>query len=217
MHHQQPRSTHAETLSGLYAITDAQQRDHRQLLRDVEQALLGGARIIQFREKGQDPQQRQATALALRALTHQYQALFIVNDDPQLAASIQADGVHLGQDDADIKTARNLLGNEAIIGVSCYNRFELAEQACMGGADYVAFGRFFPSGTKPTAVPADIDLLRHAKQALSLPIVAIGGITQENARILINAGADMLAVVGGVFDQPDIAKSAQQIQRLFDL
>ena len=216
-----------EKLSGLYAITDATQTDTQQLLADVEQALLGGARIIQYRDKSreksreksldksQNPQRRLETANALRELTHAHAALLIINDDPQLAKAVQADGVHLGQDDADIEAARELLGENAIIGVSCYNRFELAQQASAQGADYIAFGRFFASRTKPQAALAGIELLRQAQQELAISIVAIGGITADNGGELINAGADMLAVIDDIFGQTDIKAAAQRYRSIF--
>jgi thiamine-phosphate pyrophosphorylase len=202
-------------LRGLYAITDAQQNNDRQLLADVEQALRGGASIVQYRDKSQDPQRRLNNAIALRALTQRYAALFIINDDPQLADSAQADGIHLGQDDTDIEAARTLLGQEAIIGISCYNRFELAQQASAAGADYVAFGRFFTSQTKPQARQAELDLLRRAQHELAIPVAAIGGITANNADTLIQAGADMLAVVHDLFAQDDIEAAARRYQPLF--
>ena len=208
---------HHNRLAGLYAITDASQTNNQQLLDDVEQALLGGARILQYRDKRNDAQRRQQTALALRELTRYHQALLIINDDPQLAKSVHADGVHLGQDDAAIKTARSLLGECAIIGVSCYNRFELAQQASDNGANYIAFGRFFPSRTKPNAAPADLGLLHRAQQELDIPVAAIGGITTENAADLINAGADMLAVIDDLFGKTDIKAAAQRYQRYFPI
>jgi thiamine-phosphate pyrophosphorylase len=214
-------------LSGLYAITDATQTDTRQLLADVEQALLGGARIIQYRDKSreksrdnsrdksQDPQHRHNIASALRELTHAHAALLIINDDPQLAKAVRADGVHLGQDDVNIQAARKLLGKNAIIGVSCYNRFELAQQASAQGADYIAFGRFFASRTKPQAALADIELLHQAQRELAIPVVAIGGITADNGGDLIRAGAHMLAVVDDIFGQADIKAAAQRYHKIF--
>jgi thiamine-phosphate pyrophosphorylase len=202
-------------LQGLYAITDAAQDDGQRLLTDVEQALRGGARIIQYRDKSDDPQRRQDSAAGLRALTRRYAALLIINDDPQLAKLVQADGIHLGQDDADMAAARALLGDDAIIGVSCYNRFELAQQASVNGADYIAFGRFFASRTKPHAVRAELDLLRRAQQELAIPVAAIGGITAENAGDLIAAGADMLAVVADLFGHDDIEAAARRYRRCF--
>jgi thiamine-phosphate pyrophosphorylase len=208
-----------KNLSGLYAITDATQTDTQQLLADVEQALLGGARIIQFRDKSRDKSQNQQrrlkTANALRQLTRTHAALLIINDDPLLAKAVQADGVHLGQDDANIAAARKLLGENAIIGVSCYNRFELAQQASEQGADYIAFGRFFASRTKPQAALASIELLHRAQQELAISIVAIGGITADNGGQLINAGAHMLAVVDDIFGQTDIKAAAQRYRTIF--
>jgi len=203
-------------LAGLYAITDASHTDPETLARAVELALRGGARLIQYRDKTRQPARRARCAKMLRALTHRHRALLIINDDCRLADAVQADGVHLGRDDACIAEARALLGPAAIIGVSCYNRYQLARQAAAAGADYVAFGRFHPSRTKPDAVQADRELLRRAKRELNIPLVAIGGITAANARPLIDAGADMLAVVGDLFSQPDIEAAARQYQPLFN-
>lgn len=204
-----------QKLAGLYAITDATQTNPQKLIADVEQALLGGAAIIQYRDKSTHQQQRLESATALQKLCRQHDALFIINDDEQLAKATQADGVHLGQEDTDIEAARRLLGANAIIGVSCYNRFELAADAVAQGADYIAFGRFFNSRTKPHAALADIAPLQRAKQELTIPVVAIGGITADNGSRLIDAGADMLAVVDDVFGQSDIKYAAQCYQKLF--
>lgn len=204
-----PRCTR---LRGLYAITDARETDPDAIAHAVEQALHGGARIIQFRDKSCDHPRRLRTAQALRELTHQHHALLIINDDVALAATCNADGVHIGQHDTELHTARSQLGPQAIIGISCYNRFELAQQAAASGANYVAFGRFFPSKTKPDAVPANLDLIRKAKQELDIPVVAIGGITVQNAAPLLAAGADMLAVINDLFGQADIRTAAQQYQ-----
>ena len=202
-------------LTGLYAITDATQSDTKKLIIDVEQALLGGARIIQYRDKSNNAQQRLKTAHALRELTRQHSAFLIINDEVQLAKDSSADGVHLGADDSSISAARAQLGPTAIIGVSCYNDFSLAKQAENNGADYVAFGRFFPSRTKPHATQANIEILQTAKRELDTSIVAIGGITAENAGELISAGANMLAVVDDIFSQRDIKTAALRYQTLF--
>ncbi len=202
-------------LRGLYAITDARETDPQKIARAVEQALLGGARIVQFRDKSDHRPRRQQTAQALRQLTRRHHALLIINDDVELAAHSEADGVHIGQHDTDLTEARSQLGADALIGVSCYNQFQLARQAAQAGADYIAFGRFFPSTTKPDAVPASLDLIHKAKQELDIPVVAIGGITADNAAPLIEAGADMLAVVDGLFSRPDVCASAEQFQKLF--
>jgi len=202
-------------LTGLYAITNATQTNQQQLINDVEQALLGGARIVQYRDKTTQHKQRCNTARRLRKLTRQHNALFIINDDVTLANDSHADGVHLGQDDLSISAARAQLGPTAIIGVSCYNDFLLAKQASDNGADYIAFGRFFPSRTKPGAIKADLKTLQRAKRELDIPIAAIGGITTENADTLINAGADMLAVVNDIFSRGDIKATALHYQKLF--
>ena len=132
-----------------------------------------------------------------------------------MAVAVGADGVHLGRDDPDINSARARLGNAAIIGVSCYNRLNLAIAAQDAGVDYVAFGRFFPSNTKPQAVQAETELLTEAKKALHIPIVAIGGITPENSAALIEAGTDMLAVIHGLFGQQDVRAAAEQFNQQF--
>lgn len=201
-------------LHGLYAITDARETDPERITHAVEQALLGGARIVQFRDKSNHRPRRLQTARALRKLTHRHGALLIINDDVTLATQSEADGVHIGRHDAELREARAQLGADTIIGVSCYNQFQLAQQAARAGADYIAFGRFFPSRTKPDAVPASLDLLKRAKQELDIPVVAIGGITADNAAPLIEAGADMLAVVDGLFGQADIRAAAEQYRQL---
>ncbi len=201
-------------LRGLYAITDARETKPGTIAHAVEQALHGGASIIQFRDKSCDHPRRLRTAQTLRELTQQHHALLIINDDVALAATCNADGVHIGQHDTELRAARSQLGPQAIIGISCYNRFELAQQAAASGANYIAFGRFFPSKTKPDAVPANLDLIRKAKQELDIPVVAIGGITVKNAAPLLAAGADMLAVINDLFGQADIRTAAQQYQTL---
>ncbi len=202
-------------LSGLYAITDSQMGAERDLPQLVEQALKGGAKIVQYRDKSTDHDRRLADASRLLDLCQRHSACFIINDDVELAAAVAADGVHLGRDDPDIESARRRLGEQAIIGVSCYNRLDLATAAQDAGVDYVAFGRFFPSSTKPQAVEAEIELLIQAKQALHIPIVAIGGITPENGAPLIDAGADMLAVIHGLFGQSDVRAAAEQFNQQF--
>jgi len=202
-------------LAGLYVITDTSIANPEKTITDVEQALAGGARIIQFRDKSRDQSQRLSTAKAIRKSTHAIDALFIVNDDVELAKKVQADGVHLGKDDTHPADARKQLGENCLIGVSCYNRFDLAVTAVSQGADYVAFGSFFPSSTKPNAVKADVDLLHRARQELDIPVAAIGGITLKNGFSLVEAGADMLAVVQGVFGQTDIKAAAEQFCFLF--
>jgi thiamine-phosphate pyrophosphorylase len=198
---------------GLYAITQTEHKSTDTIIAEVEQVILGGAVVIQYRNK----QAQNALLLAgeLVGLCHRYQIPLIINDDVELAIQVAADGVHLGKDDGSIAQARQRLGNHAIIGVSCYNSVEKALEAQGQGADYVAFGRFFPSSSKPLAASAEIDTLHEAKRRLTIPIIAIGGILPENGFALLNAGADLLAVIGGVFTaQPE--QSARAYQVLFE-
>ncbi|MDX1351453.1 MAG: thiamine phosphate synthase [Thiomicrorhabdus sp.] len=202
--------------SGLYVITDTQLMNQHTLATKVEQALKGGAQIVQFRDKVNNSQTKITLAKQLKTLCKIYQAWFIINDDIQLAKTVQADGVHIGKDDSDITSARRALGKQAIIGVSCYNDLERAQEMQELGADYVAFGRFFASKTKPNAPQADISTLTLAKKNLHIPVVAIGGITQNNGHQLIEAGADSLAVIQGVFAHQDVETQSQAIQELFN-
>ena len=200
---------------GLYAITDAGLLPDERLIDAVAAAIRGGARLIQYRDKSHDSARRLAQATALNALCQDHGVPLIINDDVELAFAVGAAGVHLGRDDADITTARARLGPRALIGVSCYDRLDLALNAARAGADHVAFGAFFPSPTKPSEIRAPLDLLQQARARLDLPIVAIGGITPENAAALLAAGADYLAVVSGVFAQPDIQVAARRYATLF--
>jgi thiamine-phosphate pyrophosphorylase len=181
----------------------------------VDEALAGGARIVQYRNKGADHATRREEAGILQQLCRAAGALLIVNDDLELAAAVGADGVHLGRNDADPQEARRRLGRHAVIGVSCYDQLARARAAQALGADYAAFGRFFPSRTKPAAVQAHPRLLRRARRELALPLVAIGGITAENGGPLIAAGAHMLAVVEGVFCAGDVRAAARAMTELF--
>jgi len=203
-------------IAGLYAIADSSYLDANQFVPAVRAALDGGARVIQYRDKKSEPGQREAIAHALNALCRGHAVPFLINDDVALAALVGAAGVHLGRDDQDIAAARAALGDAALIGVSCYDELARARTAQAMGADYVAFGRFFASRTKPQAVPATPELLHAARAELKIPIVAIGGITPENGASLIAAGADALAVIEGVFNQPDIRAAAERYARLFE-
>jgi thiamine-phosphate pyrophosphorylase len=201
---------------GLYAIADSALLTGAELTTRVDAAIAGGAVLVQYRDKGADAAQRHAQARALLACCRIHKVPLLINDDVELAAAIGADGVHLGRDDTSLAAARQRLGPHAIIGVSCYNLLPRAIAAAETSADYVAFGRFFPSQTKPQAVQAEVDLLRLAKHRLHIPLAAIGGITADNGAALIAAGADLLAVIHGVFAQPDIAAAARSIAGLFD-
>ncbi len=202
-------------LHGLYAITP-QYDETQTLLAAVEQAILGGATIVQYRDKSTNSRRRLEQAGALATLCRRYHTLFLVNDDIELALACDAQGVHLGRNDQSLAAARRRLGADAIIGASCYNRLTLALQAQDQGANYVAFGSFFPSAVKPDAVRAELRLLAEAKRRLTVPVAAIGGILPQNAAPLITHGADMLAVISGLFDQHDIKSSAQAFCALFN-
>jgi thiamine-phosphate pyrophosphorylase len=183
----------------------------------ARQALEGGAKLIQYRNKTADAALRIRQAALLADLCREVAAPFIINDHPDLAAELNADGVHLGKQDVSIAEARRRLGEGKIVGVSCYNQLEQALDAERQGADYIAFGAFFVSGTKPQAVTASLELLRRARQKLHIPIVAIGGINLTNAAELILHGASALAVVNGVFAAPNVRYAANQISRLFQV
>lgn len=202
-------------IRGLYAITDPGLSPGLAVLDHVRQALQGGARIIQYRDKTQPFQQQLELARQLKTLCDKHQAWLIINDSIELAQACQAHGLHIGKDDAGLTAAREQLGHKAIIGVSCYNDLARAQSMQHQGADYVAFGRFFPSHTKPNAPQADLDTLHQAKQHLQIPVVAIGGVKADNAHQLIQAGADSVAVIHGVFAQNDIRQAATDISALF--
>jgi len=202
-------------LRGLYAVT-AQRLPADHMLALVGAAIRGGARLVQYRDKTRSRAARMRQAGRLLRLCRAHALPLLVNDDVELAARVGAHGVHLGRDDDSVQNARAVLGEQAIIGVSCYNRPELALQAQQAGADYVAFGRFFASHSKPEAVQADVYLLRDMRSRLDCPIVAIGGITAQNGRPLVAAGADMLAVIHGLFGAEDVASAAAELSALFD-
>jgi len=200
---------------GLYAVTP-DDPDIGSLTRKVRKALAGGARILQYRNKSANAALRREQGTALLALCREARIPFVINDDLDLARAIRADGLHLGRDDVSIAVARAQLGEDKLLGVSCYDRLELALAAREAGADYVAFGSAFPSSTKPEATRAPLSLYREARARLDLPIVAIGGITTENAHNVIEAGADAVAVISALFDSPDVEAAARGFSRLFD-
>ncbi|WP_435628100.1 thiamine phosphate synthase [Candidatus Ferrigenium straubiae] len=202
-------------IKGLYAITP-DESDTAELLHRVRLALRGGARVLQYRNKAADAALRLKQAQALRELAREFGAQLIVNDDVALAQQVEADGVHLGGEDGSIAEARALLGGGRLIGVSCYNRLVLAQEAVWQGADYVAFGSFFASTVKPQAVAATPELLQQARRELAVPIVAIGGITAQNGTQLIEVGADALAVISAVFSAPDVEGAAREFYNLFE-
>jgi len=202
-------------MNQLYAITDSQLLPGEQLFTGVAAALQGGCKLVQYRDKSADTARRQLEAKTLLGLCNQYQAQLIINDDIALAKDIGAHGVHLGQDDLSPVAARIILGNQAIIGVTCHDSLELASKAIKDSANYIAFGRFFSSNTKPDARPAPLSLISEARtQFGKTPIVVIGGITLDNGKQLLTAGADMLAVCHSLFSADDIAAQAKKFIEL---
>lgn len=207
-----------DLIAGLYAVTDELLIPETGFVDRVTAALRGGARVVQYRDKSENRDKRLRQAIGLMSICRDHSATLVINDDVQLAHQIGAPAVHLGQGDLNVRLARLHLGPEVLIGVTCHNSLELAISAQLAGADYVAFGGFHASPTKPGAVQATPDLLRSARKRLALPVVAIGGITPENGKFLVRAGAHALAVVSGIFDQPDaksVEAAAKRYTRLF--
>jgi thiamine-phosphate pyrophosphorylase len=200
-------------VSGLYAVTP-DMADTALLLELVSAAIEGGTALVQYRNKTADEALRQLQATQLLALCRRHNVPLIINDHLDLCLAIDADGVHLGGTDGDIAATRARLGQGKILGVSCYDRLDLAMQAKDAGADYVAFGSCFSSDTKPGAVRAPLDLLAAAKQ-LGIAVVAIGGITLDNAALAIEAGADAVAVIGALWAAAGTQEAAQTFSNLF--
>lgn len=199
-------------MKGLYAITES---DSENILANARLAFEGGVKILQYRNKGADKKQQLEEAHKLAILCQEYDVCFIVNDDIELAKAVAADGVHLGKEDGDIKEAKQRLGEGAVIGVTCYQDIDNAIEAEHFGASYVAFGSFFASPTKPLAPQARLEVIKQAKQKVSLPVCCIGGITLDNVDPLIENGADMIAVISSLFAADDITATAQQFLAKF--
>lgn len=195
---------------GVYAITDGPRHD---LVAAVEAALAGGARLLQYRDKTTDTERRHREADELSRICARYGVPFIVNDDVELA-KLTGGGVHLGREDMSVAQAREVLGPHAIIGVSCYGSLERARELATQGVDYLAFGAMYPSSTKPHAPVASHDVVTQVK-ALGLPVVAIGGLTPDNAGVVIDAGADYIAVVSAIFAARDIQSATRRFVDLF--
>lgn len=201
--------------NNLYAITDTQLLPGDRLFHAVAAALNGGCKLVQYRDKSSDHTRRLFEAKNLLALCNQHQAQLLINDDVELAQQVRAHGVHLGQGDTNPVAARLILGSSAIIGVTCHDSLNLARQAIKDSANYIAFGRFFPSNTKPDARPAPISLISEARaQFGEIPIAVIGGITLDNGKQLLDAGADMLAVCHSLFSADDISAQAKKFIEL---
>lgn len=189
---------------GLYAITSAVicTDDHR-LIAAVEAVIRGGAALLQYRDKHADAATRHRRATRLQACCSRAGCALIINDDVALALAVGAQGVHIGKGDGDAETARRLLGSDPWVGVTCGDSMARAEAAVAAGADYVAFGRLFPSRTKPDAPPATLDTVTRAARTLPVAVCAIGGIGLEHLHSVATTGASLVAVVDGVFGDPD--------------
>jgi thiamine-phosphate pyrophosphorylase len=211
-----PAEDNLANIRGLYAIADTSLMSAGDLLNYSERVLAGGARVLQYRDKSSNRMLRRQQAASLAEACRRHAATFIVNDDPTLAEEVAADGVHVGRHDMALGDIRRRFPG-MLIGASCYDSMALAEQALDSGADYIAFGSFFPSPTKPDAVRASLELLRAARRQLAAPIVAIGGITLDNAASLIDAGADAVAVISSVFASPDPFLASRRFSALFDI
>lgn len=201
-------------IKGLYAVTP-DILNTELLCEKVEKVLQGGASLVQYRNKAADAGLRLRQATALLVLCRSFNVPLIINDHLDLCAQIDADGLHLGATDCDLGAARRLLGEHKILGASCYNRLDLAVQAETAGASYVAFGACFSSSTKPDAVNASSSLFAEAKHKIKIPLVAIGGITLQNASQVIQAGASAIAVLDALFNAEDVEAASQQFSRLF--
>lgn len=207
-------SLQTKRISGLYAVTPDSE-DTAAMLKMTRAALSGGASIVQYRNKTAGAALRRTQAAALLELCNQHSALLLVNDHVELAAEINAHGAHIGGDDGSLAAARETLGPGKIIGVSCYKELARAQAAVDGGADYIAFGSFYLSSVKPGAVRAPVSLLTEAR-AFGVPVVAIGGITPDNAETLIRAGADAVAVISALYAAPDVVAAARHFCNLFE-
>ena len=203
-------------LKGLYAITDETLTPSQTVLAQTQAALQGGAQIVQLRDKTAATQTLIPLAAKLKALCEAHEALFVINDRIDLARAVQAHGVHLGEEDGGIEQAREILGSGAIVGISCYGDLERAKKMQEAGADYVAFGSFFISPTKPRSACVPIETLTRAKTALRIPLCAIGGITLDNAPSLIKAGADMIATISDLWQAEEITTQSKHYATLFE-
>ncbi len=206
-------------LRGLYVITDQHLMPRDRFVDMVQAAVRSGATMVQLREKCAPPEDIARLGTALLAVTRQHGALLIVNDHPTIARDIGADGVHVGREDPTVSEARAILGPEAIIGASCYGDVTRAIAAEQAGADYVAFGTPFPSPTKPSPTASrtnrTLAIFQEARQQVTVPVFAIGGITIHNAQPVIDAGAHGISVVSAVFGAPDVATAARALAQLF--
>ena len=197
----------------LYLVTDRTSLKGRSLAAQIEESLQAGATLVQLREKNMPFQEFVEEAHQIRALTREYQIPFIINDEIEVALASEADGVHLGQEDGNITSARARLGKDKIIGISVHNVPEALE-AQQNGADYIGVGAVFPTSTKKDANPLSIDMLKSICEAVTIPVVAIGGITRDNIMQLSGAGVDGVAVISAILAKEDISEATKEMLKL---
>ena len=201
-------------IRGLYAITP-DMADLNTLIQKTQSAIEGGVFMVQYRSKIHDHDVKMQQCAAILRLCREYEIPCIVNDDVGMCRILEADGVHLGEKDDNIAEVRRILGEDAIIGSSCYDQLERAKQAQKEGASYVAFGAMYPTSTKPNAPRATIGLLREANSQIQIPIVAIGGITVNNAHDVIETGVDAIAVINSLYESHSIKETAETLSQMF--
>jgi thiamine-phosphate pyrophosphorylase len=201
-------------MNGLYLVTPDWD-DTDKMLAVTEQALLGGAALVQYRHKTADAAQRKAQASALLALCRRYQRPLVINDFVELCLELDADGVHVGGTDASVAQVRAALGPDKIVGASCYGSLQLARDAHQGGASYVAFGGFYPSRVKKYEVSTQAAIVAESKAEIPLPAVVIGGMTAANSAPLVAQGADMVAAISSVYLADDPQAAAREFVALF--
>lgn len=204
-------------MNGLYAISDEILTPYTTILDSLKEALDGGIKIFQLRDKNSLDIEIEKIAIDILNLCHKYGAMFIIDDRVELVKKINADGLHIGKDDISLQEARDILGMDKVIGISCYGDIEYAKKMESFGANYVAFGSFFSSKTKPKSSLVDKSILVEAKQILNIPICAIGGITSINAKELIKNGADMVAVINDLWNSSDIRAKAKEYDELYKI
>ena len=203
-------------IKGLYAITP-DSADLNTLIQKTKSAIEGGAFMVQYRSKIQDRDVKMQQCAAILRLCREYEIPCIVNDDVEMCRVLEADGVHLGEKDDNIAEVRHILGEDAIIGSSCYDQLNRAKSAQKEGASYVAFGAMFPTSTKPNAPRASLALLKEAKREIQIPIVAIGGITVNNAHDVIKTGIDAISVITSLYEAKSIKETAETLSKMFQI
>jgi len=201
-------------IKGLYAITP-DSADLNTLIQKTQLAIEGGAFMVQYRSKILNRDVKMQQCAAILRICREYDIPCIVNDDVEMCRVLEADGVHLGENDDNIAEVRRILGEDSIIGSSCYDQLNRAKQAQKEGASYVAFGAVFPTPTKPNAPRATLELLREAKSEIQIPIVAIGGITMNNAHDVIETGIDAIAVITSLYESNSIKETAETFSQMF--